>query len=182
MVLASTSVLMVENAPQNGCHQHLCPQGESPLPPVSWEGSLRSASDSDPVSFQITASVLGFRTCEIMHTPIKSKVSVSCNSLAFLHTSPAGFQSQIFRGLIFPVQDPWAGKPSVGPQTSCSLRRTSAIVIIFLLVGHLSRGVGLDYAKSLSLIPISLLFLLYTFSCGKSFLLIFKSFMLIVAL
>ena len=39
----------------------------------------------------------------------------------------------MFWGLIFPMQDPWAGKPEVG--LSLFLRRTSAIIIILLLVG-----------------------------------------------
>ena len=39
MVIASTSVLMVEQAPQNGCHQCLCPQGEHQLSLASLSGS-----------------------------------------------------------------------------------------------------------------------------------------------
>ena len=35
IALASTSVLVVEQAPQNGCCQHLCPQRKSQLPPDS---------------------------------------------------------------------------------------------------------------------------------------------------
>ena len=35
MGLASTSVHVVERAPQNGCHQCLCPQGQLQLPPAS---------------------------------------------------------------------------------------------------------------------------------------------------
>ena len=44
-----------------------------------------------------------------------------------------------------------------GTWTPHSLRRTSAIVIIFpLFVGHLPRDVGIDYTSSLPLLPMSL--------------------------
>ena len=58
MVLASTNVHVVEQAPQNGCHQCLCPQSELQLPPASLGDSPRLAGGSDPASFQITASAL----------------------------------------------------------------------------------------------------------------------------
>ena len=64
----------------------------------------------------------------------------------------------------------------------CSLGWTSAIVIIFLFVGRLPAGVHLDYTKFPSFLPIFLWFLLYVFRCGRSFLLAFRSFSLIVAL
>ena len=35
MVLAGTSVHVVEQAPHNGCFQCLCPRGELQLPPAS---------------------------------------------------------------------------------------------------------------------------------------------------
>ena len=54
MVLASTNVLVVEYATQNGCQQHLCAQGESQLPSASLGDSPRWASGSDPGSFQFT--------------------------------------------------------------------------------------------------------------------------------
>ena len=56
MMLASTSVHVVEQAPRNGCCQVLCAQGELQLPPVSLGGFSRSAGGSDLGSFQITAS------------------------------------------------------------------------------------------------------------------------------
>lgn len=59
MGLASTSVLMVEEAPQYGLCQCLYLQGEVQLPPDSLGGSPRSASGSDSGSFHINASVLG---------------------------------------------------------------------------------------------------------------------------
>ena len=47
-----------KQAPKSGCYQYLCPWGESQLLSASPGHSLRSASESDPGSFQITASAL----------------------------------------------------------------------------------------------------------------------------
>ena len=58
-----------------------------------------------------------------------------------------------------------------------SLRRTSEVVITLLFVVHLAGYVSLDSTMSLPLLPISLWFLLYISSCGKS-----SSFSLILAL
>ena len=58
-----------------------------------------------------------------------------------------------------------------------SLRRTSAIVITLLFVVHLAGDMSLDFTMSLPLLLISLRFLLYISSCGKS-----SSFSLILAL
>ena len=74
MVLVSCSILVVGRAPPNGCHQHLCLQGESHLPPASLGSSLRSVSGSDSGSFQLTASTLGLRADKIFHMPFKSGV------------------------------------------------------------------------------------------------------------
>ena len=79
---------------------------------------------------------------------------------------------------------PSAGPPGwgaqYGSQTLHSLGRTSAIVIILPFVGRLPGGVGIDYtAFHLSA---HLIVVLYIFSCGKAFLLVFGSFSLIVVL
>ena len=112
--LANTSVLVVEPAPQKGCCQHLCPQGEPQLPPASLGVSPRSVSGYDPGSFQITASVLGLRMCEVLSAPFKSRVSVSYNPMALPYARPSGLQSQAFCGLVFLVQDPRAGESDEG--------------------------------------------------------------------
>ena len=49
-----------------GLLQCLGPQGELQLPPASSKGSSRSAGRSDPGSFQMTASALVTRACEIL--------------------------------------------------------------------------------------------------------------------
>ena len=108
MAFVSTSVLVVEHIPHNGCYQCLCPQSELQLLPVSLGGSPRSAGGSDPGTFQITASSLGLGACEILCVPLKSGLSISYSPLALPKVSTTGFQSQTFWGLIFLVQDPQA--------------------------------------------------------------------------
>ena len=88
------------------------PQGESQLLSASAGGSPRSASESDQGSFQITASALGIRVCEILYEPFKSSISFSPPVL--LYTSPTGFQRQTVWGFIFLMQDLQARKPDVG--------------------------------------------------------------------
>ena len=93
MVLVSISVLPVEQAPPDFCCQCLCPQGKFQLLPNSLGGFLISASESDLGFFQITASVLGLRVCEILCAPFKSGIFVSY-SPPTLFANPAGLQSQ----------------------------------------------------------------------------------------
>lgn len=89
------------------------------MPSTSLEDSSRSVSVSDADFFQIIASVLGLRACEILHVPFKSGVSVSYGLVALLYASSAGLQDQMFWGLVSLVQDSWAGKTDVrlGPIT-----------------------------------------------------------------
>ena len=95
MVFASSGLSTIEWDSKNGCCQHLCPQGEFPLPAASIGGSSRSASGSDPDTFQNPASAMGLRACEILCIPFKSRVFVSCSLLALPNINPAGFQSQM---------------------------------------------------------------------------------------
>ena len=71
----------LEEGFQNGTCQCLCFQGELQLLLASSGDPPRSANESDLGSFQMTASVLGPRGCEILCVPFKSGVSVSPNSL-----------------------------------------------------------------------------------------------------
>lgn len=69
---------------QNDCCQ------SSQLPPASPGDSPSSASESEPGSFQITASALELRADETLHVPFKSRVSVSYGSPALSYSSPDG--------------------------------------------------------------------------------------------
>lgn len=79
-------------------------------PPVCLEGSLRSASGSDPGSFQVTASALGLsmRFC-VYH--FKSRASLSYSSLS--SPIPAGFESDIL-GTQVPGEGNQVREPNVG--------------------------------------------------------------------
>lgn len=56
------------------------------------------------------------------------------------------------------------------------------LVIIFSSIGHLTRGVNVDYTVSLGLLLILLCFLLHIFSCENYFLLVFSLFSLMLIL
>ena len=66
------------------------------LLPATLGGSLISACESDPGSFQITASVLGLRVCEILYVPFERGIFASYSPPALPYASPAGLQSQMF--------------------------------------------------------------------------------------
>ena len=53
MALASTNVLMIEQTPQNGSCQCLCPQGESQLPPSSPGGSPWPTNGFSQAAFKL---------------------------------------------------------------------------------------------------------------------------------
>lgn len=70
-----------------------------PIASASPGGSLRSATESDPGSFQITASVLGFGVYKILYLYTMQHLragSVSYISLALPYASPAYLQNQRF--------------------------------------------------------------------------------------
>ena len=91
--------------------------------------------------------------------PLRAE-SVSYSSLALLDISPAGFQSQMFWGLIFLMQEPWAGEPDVGLRKNPhSLGRTSLIVIFLPFVDRWPGVVSPDNTVSQPLLLSSLWFL-----------------------
>lgn len=139
---------MVEQDLTNGCCHLLCPQGESHCLLLLQESLQDQKSRSEPGSFQMTASVLGLRECELLPTSF-GRVSISYSSSGLPHLFPAGFQSPAFWEL-----SSWCRSPSwevrCGAWMPHSLGRASAIVIIFLFVGSPPRGVGLDYPVSCS--------------------------------
>ena len=100
----------------NGCHQCLCPQGELQLPPTP----LGDSPDQQVRLTQapITASTLDPGACESLCAPFKSTVSTSHSSLGLWRVSPAGLQSQMLWGLVFPVYDPQVMEPNMGSDPS----------------------------------------------------------------
>ena len=140
--------------------------------PVSPGDSLRSAGGSDPVSFQMTASVQGPGMHKTFCTPFESGVSIFYSPLALLKVNPAGLQSQTSGGLSAQCRS---------PRTPHSLGRTSCNCN-YPPIGELPTwDVELDQFPTLP--PhILLWFLFYIFSCRRSFLLAFRSFSSIAAL
>ena len=74
------------------------------------------------------------------------------------------FISQMLWSLMVPVQDPWAGKHP--GRTPHFIKRTFAIVNIFLFVGYPPGGMGLYYAVVLPSHPYCGV-PSFVFSCGK---------------
>ena len=145
------------------------PRGHQ-LPPASpW-----STSGFDADSLQITASVLGLALCETYCVPFKS--------LCFLDSSGSPMHKPccLSKPHILEPCFPGAGPPGweawCRAQTPHSSGRTSAVVIILPFVGCLPGGCGSDHRVSLPSLTISLWLLLCIFSCGKSFLLVFRLF------
>ena len=77
--------------------------GWAPIASVSLGSSPRSEGVSDPKFFQLRASSLSIRVCEILCVLFKSRVSISHSSLALLKVSPTGLQGQTFWGFVFLV-------------------------------------------------------------------------------
>lgn len=161
---------VVEQAPQNGCYQNLCPQ-VTQLPPLSLGDSPRSAGGSDPGSFQITASALAPWVCEICVHPLRKETFISYSPLSVLNVSPTGLQ-RVKR-----------------PGDSSSRCRTSGMGAPVWCLGHsllegnlcschhlhlwvTCSGMGIDYSVSHLSPPLHiLLWFLYNFNCKPSFLL-----------
>ena len=106
MVPTSVSGLAVEHTPSNGCFPSLHPQGE-PHCLLPFHEALQDQQVSLTEVIQVNASAVGLGACMILCTPYKIRVSVACSPEALLNTSPTGFQSQMFWGLIL-VQDFWS--------------------------------------------------------------------------
>lgn len=107
------------------------------------------------------------------HTdPFKSRVFIFRSPSVFPDRSPASFQSQVGWGLVFLVQLPCAER-DVGLVYLTLQGEVSQLCCPFL--GY-TMGMGSDPSVSLSLLLILMWPLPYIHSCGKSALLVFRSF------
>lgn len=139
------------------------------MPPALLRSSSRLASGFDPGAFQTTISVQGLRAMRFCECSLRVVFSVFYSPLALLNTSPTCFQSPTLWGLIFLVLDPQGGKRDV------ELGRISEVVIS----PHLEAAdPGMWLLTRLYLCPPTcFMWLLYIFSCGQSFLIVFRSFL-----
>ena len=167
--------------PQSWCCQRPCPYGELQLPP-NFPGSFPIAvGGTDPGFFCITTSVLSSGVYELLCSPFKSGLYFKqpCRSPESKPHWPSA--SDI---LVTPLPDvePSGWGAWCGIQTLCSLGWASAMVIVFSFVGCPPQGYE-SWLDHVSAPPtLSLWFLLYIFSCKRSFLLVPRSFSLIVSL
>ena len=168
MTLAITWVQMIEQAPPNGCHQCSCPQDEFLLPLVSLGGSPWSARRSDLGSFQIISSFLGPQSCETFYVSFKS--GIFPQSSGFPQRKLHWSSTKCFGGSTFWCRTPYWRVQCTG-QTPWSLGAISVIVIIFPIVGFPQRVWGLD---CIYLCSSYFIVVLYIFSSGKYFLLVFQ--------
>ena len=161
MVLASTNVVVVEQAPQND----YVPWGStSRLLP------LREALQDQQVCLTQTSFKWlhlpseSWSVWDVVH-PVRVE-SIYHSALTLLKVGPTAFQSQIFWGFIFLLQDPrepdGGSDPSLLEENFCCCNYPP-------ICGTPTQGMGLNYTVSLPLLPVSLWFLLYIFCCGRSF-------------
>ena len=143
---------------------------EPQLPLTSLGDSPRPAGRCGPDSYQITAFVLGPGTCEILNVPFKGEASIPPCPVRLLQLSPTGLQRQMLWELIFPVVDPWAEEPDRADNSL--LWENCHNIIIIQFVSHPLGDMEFDYITNLPFLPISLWFLLYAFSCRRSFLVV----------
>ena len=139
MVLSSISVL-VEQAPQNGCHQHLCPQVD-----LSCLLSLQVALQNQQVGLTQSPFKLLILCWYSEHVRFcANPLRVESLFLTALQSSctqaPLSFKAWC-SGACLPNARPPGWGTRCGAQTLHSLGRTSAVVIILLFVGHLAKGV-----------------------------------------
>ena len=90
--------------------------------PTSSGDPSRPAGRFGPGSYEITAFALGPGMREILCVPFESEVSIPPNPVKLLQSSPTGLQNQVLWGLLFPILDPWAGRPAVGFRTLTPVR------------------------------------------------------------
>ena len=150
----------------------------SPLPPAPSRAS-RSARGCDPGSFQRAASVLGHGLWDFACMLLRGE-SLFSAALQLSCTQALQASNQSFWGLILPVRGSRMGSLVWRPGFSLvweSLRDCDHP----LVCGLPTQRCGSWLCCFCS--PTHLLWLLlYTFGCGKSFMLAFRSFLLIVAL
>ena len=95
----------------------------------------------------------------------KNEVFISSSPMALLELSLTCFQNQMLWESVFLLPELRSGQPDRKLRTP-SIRKQ---VFSSLLVIHLG-NTGFNFIRSPPLLPVSLWFLLYVFSCGTSFL------------
>lgn len=100
MMHPSTSVLMLEQGPQNGCHQCLS------LREVQVASCL--SQKLSKISSWVCPRLLS-KHVRFLCAPFKSRISVICSPPVLLYASPIGLPRQTFLGLVFQCSNPRLG-------------------------------------------------------------------------
>ena len=143
-----------------------------------WAAVASSSLEDSPRSagtYQITVSSLGPAACEILCVPFKSEVSISPSPLGLQKERPAGLQSQCSGGSSSQCKTPRLGSLMWGLGLSL-LWENLCICNYSPICGSPTWGMGLDYIATPPTPTIFLLFLLFIFSCRRSFLVGFDPF------
>ena len=101
---------MVDGAPQSGCLQCLCPQGESSCLLPLWEALQDQQLPLTPDPFKLLLQPWVLEHVRFCMPPLRVE-SASHGPLVLPKLSPASLQSQMFWETIFLVQDSWAWEP-----------------------------------------------------------------------
>ena len=123
------------------------------MPPASLGGSPKSVGGLDPGSSQISASVLGPISYEILCTHFKSRVSISYSPQALPKVSSLTFKKPNILQAYFPDTGPPGWRAPHGIWTSHALEKTSEIIIILPFMGHPSRGQRRQWHPTPILLP-----------------------------
>ena len=153
--LASTSVLIVEWAPQNNFGQCLYTQDKLQFPLVSPEAVQEQQVGLSQSSFKLLLLSWVPGHVRFLCTPFKSGVSISNSLLTLPKISPIGVQSQVFLGVHlsgtkFPV---WG---ALCEADSLFLEGNFCNCNYLPICGSLTQGLSLDYIVSPPLISIFL--------------------------
>ena len=143
--------------------------GELQLPPVCPGGPRRSAVESDSGSFQITASALGPRACEIFCAPFRSGVCFPQPTGSL--RSKSHWPSRQKNSAVFSSQSRasglgslmWVSDPFFLGKNVCNCNYSPCLCIVV-------PDMGCESTCTLPILPVLLWFLHYIFSCRRSFL------------
>lgn len=152
------------------------------IPPL-WGGVLQSHNGSDIGPFLIAASALVPRVCEILCVSFESEVFICLRLTTLPKVNSAGLQSQKFWRFIFPPQDPQVGEWGSMLGLDPSLLGENLYSCNYSPI-HGSPTWG--YVTQLYYVPTPTTHLVvvpcYIFIYRRSFLLVFRPFLMIVAL
>lgn len=159
IVLTSTSIHVVGQAPPSAYCQCLYPQGEVQLPSTTPGDSPRLMGGLDPWSFQTVQSRAEEIMYKILCVSFKSRVYFS-QLAGSAESKPCWSSKPVVPVLSYQCRTPVLWSPIWGSDSSI-LRVNLCSCSNFPVWGLPTRGTALDYSTTLPILPILLLFVLY---------------------